>query len=327
MTHLGVVLCTHNGARFVEAQIRSILDQDEPIGSIHIHDFGSTDDTCAIVERMASADKDRMSLTRHHDAPGPAASFIAGLRLALAQLPADAWILFVDQDDIWLPHKLSVLRREIVERALRADRPALVFHDVRVVDNVLNTLRPTYYSGNPFSVPRDLTPIRLMMSNPAIGHTMALSKALAERVADWPDPDSYLMHDWLAILIASRIGQVHFIPDALSLYRQHDSNVLGAYRSNRRMLRVKRLMRFIDRQVRQAVCFSRAVADEDRLAAGPAARENPVIRLELACRRGYRSAARALALAAVRHGPTWQRKAIGVLLMGRALVGPLRNGK
>ncbi|MEZ0497926.1 glycosyltransferase [Sphingomonas sp. IW22] len=323
MPHFTVVLCSHNGRRFIAAQIRSIFEQTRQVDAVHVHDFGSRDDTRAIVEAMAGTYDGRLTLTRHEAAPGPAASFLSALRLTLPMLPEDGLILFADQDDVWLPHKIASLDQSIAASAISTADPVLIFHDVQVVDTNLKQIRPTYYSGNPFRVPRDLDPVRVMMANPAIGHTMMLSRSLAQQILDWPNASDYLMHDWMAVLIASRTGRIHFVDQRLSLYRQHDSNVLGAYRSGRRVAPLPRLMRFVDRQTRQAMSFSHAAAELRHRTVGQGA----AVRLESRCRHGYRSAALALGLAAFRHGPTWQRKAIGALLIARSIAGPISDGQ
>lgn len=318
-TRFAVVLCSHNGARFIDEQIRSILDQSDSI-VVHVHDFASRDETHALLDNLRTEVRDRLQVTLHDVAPGAAASFIVALRHTLPSLPDDTLIFFSDQDDVWCPQKLAAITLEIQHRGLSAEEPFLLFHDVTVVDADLTPIRPTYYTGNPFRVPRDLDRRRLMMANPAIGHTMLLSTPLARIVADWPDSDRYLMHDWLAILLASRIGRVEQVPYQLSLYRQHDSNVLGAYRTRGRISSLSRLLGFVDRMTRQALHFAQMI-DE----APPAGRRVRTTYLDRLCRRGYRSTALALAWAAGVHGPTWQRKAIGLLLLTRAIIGPKNN--
>jgi glycosyltransferase involved in cell wall biosynthesis len=319
--HFAVILCSHNGDRFIVEQLRSILGQPFAV-SVYVHDFASHDGTRAALDAMRGETGGRITLTFHNRAPGAAASFLLALRGTLPLLPDNALILFADQDDVWRPEKLATIVREMELRALSPATPFLLFHDVAVVDADLAPLRSTYYTGNPFRVPRDLDRRRLMMANPAIGHTMLLSSPLARIVAGWPDGERYLMHDWLTILIASRIGTVVQIPEALSLYRQHDSNVLGAYRTRGGIGSLARLLTFVDRMTGQAMRFARTV---NGLQCG-----NGAVRatyLDLACRRGYRIAALALAWAAAVHGPTWQRKAISLLLLARAVIGPKDSAK
>lgn len=312
-----VVLCSHNGKNFLRDQVESIL-LGRSIQKVHLHDFKSTDGTRDVLAALKSEFGERLLVTCHEDAPGAAASFIRALRLSVPSLPPGSLIFLADQDDVWLPEKLDTVVAELAARRLTPDLPFVLFHDVRVVDEALRMTRPTYYTGNPFRVPRDLDRSRLLMANPAIGHTMLLSKALADEVIAWPETEAYLMHDWLAVLIASRIGRVEQIPTALSLYRQHGSNVLGAYRTGR-LPSVARLLRLADHITRQAVAFSRAMQVRTRDQPAGIASRSP---LEAWCRKGYRTAAAALSIGAVIYGPTWQRRAIGALLLLRAIIGP-----
>lgn len=46
-----VAMCTYNGARFIEEQLDSILNQSLPIDEIVICDDGSTDETIEIIQK------------------------------------------------------------------------------------------------------------------------------------------------------------------------------------------------------------------------------------------------------------------------------------
>ncbi len=313
--HFSVVLCSHNGAAFIAEQIESILRQGDGIACVYVHDFASTDGTRLILDRLAAEHDGRLSVSCHADAPGAAASFLRALALTLPVLTDRSLVFLADQDDVWLPHKLATVRAALIERQLVPSEPFLLFHDVEVVAQDLRRLRPTYYTGNPFRLPRDLQRTRLLMVNPAIGHTMLLSVPLIRALVAWPNPDRYLMHDWLALLVAKEVGRVEPILTALSLYRQHDANVLGAYRANRPPS-LERLLQFSDRVVEQALRFARASH------ALGARRPGPTSPFDRLFRQGYRLTAIALSIAAAIRGPTWQRKAIGLIFLVRAIVGP-----
>src|SRR5687768_3625014 len=49
---VGVALGTHNGVRFIEEQVRSILDQTRRVDEIVVSDDGSSDGTVEIIERL-----------------------------------------------------------------------------------------------------------------------------------------------------------------------------------------------------------------------------------------------------------------------------------
>lgn len=312
-----VVLCSHNGVHYIEDQILSILKQGDRIAQVYVHDYASADGTRAVLSRLQQAHRDTVTIAFHDDAPGSSQSFIRALSLVVTRLDDNTLVFLADQDDVWLPEKLRDVEEALVERAIASNIPFVMFHDVKVVDATLKEMRPTYYTGNPFQVPRDLDFDRLLLANPAIGHTMLLSVPLIRLLVAWPDTNRYMMHDWLAALIASRFGKIEFIPQALSLYRQHDANVLGAYRKRR--ISPSRLLRFTDNLVDQAGALSSASQDMRSRIGSATSRTSWLERL---CRHNYRVRALVLAAAAVARGPTWQRKGIGALLLVRAALGP-----
>lgn len=62
---LSVALCTYNGEKYIEEQIRSIFEQTVPVNEIVVCDDGSTDNTVAIVTRMADASA--IPIRLHHN--------------------------------------------------------------------------------------------------------------------------------------------------------------------------------------------------------------------------------------------------------------------
>ena len=70
-----VVICTHNGRRFIQEQLNSIAAQISPIDELRIYDWGSSDDTVARIESWIASTplhgpKVKLQVTNH--APGPA---------------------------------------------------------------------------------------------------------------------------------------------------------------------------------------------------------------------------------------------------------------
>lgn len=47
---IGVALCTYNGARYLQAQLDSILEQDLPVNEVVIGDDGSSDQTLQLLQ-------------------------------------------------------------------------------------------------------------------------------------------------------------------------------------------------------------------------------------------------------------------------------------
>lgn len=326
-----VLMCCHNGAHFVAEQLESILAQTVPVDVVHAFDFASRDDTVAALRRTAQRHpRTTVHIHQASDAPGASLSFFRGFA-ALAGLVEDGdCILLADQDDVWLPHKLATVRGpfERLYAATPGGRVA-VFHDVRVVDEQLNPLRETFYTGDPLLVPRDLAPDRLLLCNPVIGHTLAISGALLKAAAAELTPTHYLMHDWAVVLLASRTGRIEFVPGAaLSLYRQHADNVLGAHRRRSMREMLARTSRFSGQVVNQALGFAH---DEACLTGRGSRRDCMLDRLLMGLGPATRWLAfPLLAVYALLRGPTLKRRGLGlfILLDGfkRLFQGPAPSG-
>jgi glycosyltransferase involved in cell wall biosynthesis len=87
----------------VAEAIESVLEQSVPAHEIIVIDDGSTDNTPAVL----AAFDDRICVIRQQN-QGVGAARNAGIREATGD-----WIAFLDSDDIWRPHRLAILNRDI----------------------------------------------------------------------------------------------------------------------------------------------------------------------------------------------------------------------
>jgi glycosyltransferase involved in cell wall biosynthesis len=255
-----VLLCSHNGEAFVADQLASIVSQTHAVDIVHVHDYASHDRTREIVQsHVASTGTCMVQLHAHQNAPGAALSFLEAMT-ALAPCVADEdLVLLCDQDDVWLADKVERIVRVLLASKQDAVSPVsvLICHDVKLVDRQLTEISPTFYTGHPFALPRDLALDRVLLANPVIGHTMALSGPLLRSVVALSRPQCYLMHDWAITLTASRVraGAIHYLPETLSLYRQHGANIIGASGRRSFIENIKWVFGFSDKVVRQARTF------------------------------------------------------------------------
>lgn len=317
------LLCSHNGESFIEAQMRSIISQSPNVDELHIFDFNSSDRTVDIARAIA-ASQGTVEITIHteSDAPGAALSFFRAMAW-LAKRTDDADCVFLcDQDDVWLPGKVEAVLARYAAMARSGRKQVAIFHDVAVVDETLVTLAPSYYTGNPFDLPRDLAPDRLLLANPVIGHTLALSGALLKTVMRFAAPSGYLMHDWSVVLIASRVGSVEFVPKALSLYRQHANNVLGAHGRRSRLAVIGRAALFSCQVARQTVAFASDLHMLETTDPSLRSGQRPAIDglLISVVRHIPLSVYPLLAVCAAVRGPTVRRKLLGVFIVGAGMV-------
>jgi hypothetical protein len=147
-------------------------------------------------------------------------SFMALLRAVAPRLGERDATAFADQDDVWLPQKLS--RGLSALAAGPAAHPALYFARQILVTAALRRIG----LSAPLSVvpgfPASLT------QNMAAGCTVMLNRAAAVLVAG-SDPPPGTLHDWWSyILVSAAGGRMAPDPEATVLYRQHEGNAIGA---------------------------------------------------------------------------------------------------
>jgi glycosyltransferase involved in cell wall biosynthesis len=102
-----VVMPVFNGERFIEAAVRSVLEQTLGDFELLVSDDGSTDLTVSIVQRIAASDP-RVQLLQRKASGGP-----GGNRNSAMQYAKAPWLTFLDADDLWPPDHLALCAEAI----------------------------------------------------------------------------------------------------------------------------------------------------------------------------------------------------------------------
>src|SRR5208282_2982381 len=100
---LSVCMATYNGERYLTEQVASIVPQLDRDDEFVISDDSSTDGTLALLGTLKDG---RIRILPGGTFHNP----IYNIEYAISRSEGDV-IVLSDQDDIWLPHKLSVVRR------------------------------------------------------------------------------------------------------------------------------------------------------------------------------------------------------------------------
>lgn len=223
-------MATYNGARFIDEQIKSILAQTYKNWVLYVHDDGSTDDTIRILEQYQQAYADKIVIINDCSVVGGSskANFAAIHTWVTKHMPSD-YYMFSDQDDVWLPNKVEITLRRIVEVERRKQGPVLVHTDLQVVDENLSVLGESFIRYRALN-PKYTDLPHLLIQNNVTGCTMCWNKEL-NALLDLTS-DNVAMHDWWITLVASVFGSISYVSQSTILYRQHGSNVVGATRVN-----------------------------------------------------------------------------------------------
>lgn len=242
-----VLLATYNGERYLEEQIDSILAQDYPNLRVLARDDGSEDGTPAILNRYEARFPDRFRVLRAAHATRSAKNNF----LLLMRASSGEYVCFCDQDDVWLPHKVSVTKRSMdqLESTWGKDLPLLVFTDLRVVDDRLETLHESFWKHEKLDPTRIHRFGSLLGQNVVTGCTAMINRRLVELACDMPG--EACMHDQWVALLASSMGKAKHLDVMTVLYRQHERNLVGSRERIRSLPELVRRVRNGDVRRRQ----------------------------------------------------------------------------
>jgi len=220
-----VGMCTYNGAKYVAEQLNSILAQTVLPDEIVISDDGSTDDTVAIMGSILS----KSTVPYHIYTDNADHGVVGNFWYVFSKCSGDL-IFSCDQDDVWLPNKAETILRIFGEN----EKAQLVFSDAVLIDKDSNSLQMTLFGTRP-KVPGMTSPSFdwlsfLLHTFWVTGATMAFRSNL---FAVEEKPVGYLLHDAFLALKAASLRGVMACEDALTLYRQHDNNVVGAQKTSK----------------------------------------------------------------------------------------------
>jgi len=226
---ISIAMCTYNGAKYIEEQLQSILQQTLPPDEMIICDDCSKDDTVEVVNTVLASWNGKWKLIRNEHNLG----FKKNFQKAIENCTGDI-IFLSDQDDVWHKDKIQKVMKVF------SDNPdcILAFHDAVLVDGNLKQIAPSFWQTLKFQ-PEDFLKRnykRLMESNVVQGAACAFKKELFYE--SLPFPSEAIHDEWLA-LNAITVGTVVPISEKLLDYRQSGSNAIGAVEKETLNVKVK----------------------------------------------------------------------------------------
>lgn len=221
---IDILMATYNGEAYLKDQIDSILGQTYQNFRLLIRDDGSTDSTREIIADFAQKNPSKIEILPSQQGLGAKGNF----SMLMQHVQAASYVMFSDQDDVWMPHKISktLEAMQAAEHRHGTACPILVHTDLVVSDHQLATIHPSFFQYTGLN-PRGFDRLnRLLIQNIATGCTLMLNRALLQLAS--PIPSQAIMHDWWIALVASGFGVIRVVPQATMHYRQHQKNTIGA---------------------------------------------------------------------------------------------------
>lgn len=207
---ISVCMASYNGAKYIEKQIESILDQLSLGDELIIVDDCSTDNTVSIIKKKES---DYIKLFENEKNIGYIKTFEKALGLS-----KNKYICLSDQDDIWIDGRLQKLEEKIKNEDvfLVASNFNPSFEDPKN-DKVFSKLKnenSSEYLGNIMRI--------FQGKSGYYGCTMIMDKELLKFIL--PFPKYIEAHDLWIAMNANLLKSVHHLYDDTLIYNVHQNN-------------------------------------------------------------------------------------------------------
>lgn len=218
-----ILLATYNGEKYLADLLDSLVAQTFQSWELLVHDDGSVDKTFDILLGYQKRYSDRIKILDDGLVMGNARDNFSHL---LTISTAD-YVMFCDQDDVWLPDKIEKTFHKMQElEHWHGSLPILVHTDLMVVDESLACIAPSMfdYQGLNKSTKGLL---QVLAKNSVTGCTMMVNRQAI--LVSTPILPTAIMHDWwMTANVVKFGGVVEFVDEVLIKYRQHSVNSVGA---------------------------------------------------------------------------------------------------
>lgn len=229
-------MATYNGEKYLVEQLDSIINQTYHNWNLLIRDDNSTDKTLEIIQNYHKKDKRIKILKDNKGNLGIVRNFEELLKSSESE-----FIMFSDQDDIWVENKLDMYLK-MIEKI--KNKGFMIHSDAILFDkNKSNILKDTFISKKAINKGLENVFFNYFVQ----GATILISKEIKNFIL--PFPKEVYLHDRYIHLISELFFERIFVNKALIYYRQHGDNQIGAKNTVRELLS----KRYFDERDRQLI--------------------------------------------------------------------------
>ena len=233
---IDILMATYNGEKYLVEQLDSIINQTYHNWNLLIRDDNSTDKTLEIIQNYHKKDKRIKILKDNKGNLGIVRNFEELLKNSESE-----FIMFSDQDDIWVENKLDMYLK-MIEKI--KNKGFMIHSDAILFDkNKSNILKDTFISKKAINKGLENVFFNYFVQ----GATILISKEIKNFIL--PFPKEVYLHDRYIHLISELFFERIFVNKALIYYRQHGDNQIGAKNTIRELLS----KRYFDERDRQLI--------------------------------------------------------------------------
>lgn len=217
---VAVLMSTYNGELYLREQLDSIFRQKYVNVTIYIRDDGSADNTIDILSDYEKCYPGKIYVDRGINV-GWKRSFMELVRKTSKLSCKYDYYAFSDQDDIWLPEKLKRATESLseIKNEIKLYCSNQYYYKDGVNQGCVRTrevMKPTVENS--------------LIRNLAIGCTIVTSPRLMMLMASG-EPAGPPPHDFWIYQLAVLMGEAIVDHNSYILYRQHNTNQIGAKKS------------------------------------------------------------------------------------------------
>ena len=218
-----VVIPTFNSERYIQPLLESLENQSRRPDEVVISDDASTDDTIALIEEQARSSNISYKILRHSP-DGISANYENAFFASTGEI-----VIVGDHDDVWLPDKIALIQSAFIDHA----DVSVVATDSVVVDENLTSLGTTLRGGKKVSERQAQLAAKddfkfFLMGARMDAHTLATRGKARDILKDaglGKIPGLWFENRLCAAALC--FGRLKYLPDAVTLYRQHSLQHVG----------------------------------------------------------------------------------------------------
>jgi glycosyltransferase involved in cell wall biosynthesis len=226
---ISVAVCTYNGEKYIEEQLKSIQNQTLPVDEIIVCDDFSKDNTVHIIEELQLNDS-RIKLFKSKRNLGTLINF----EKAISRTKGDI-IFLSDQDDIWHADKVE----KMIDYFNNNSKCLMLFTDGNLVDENGNQIGSTLwkkwkfdeYARKKWKNNSDTITDLIQNINYVTGATVAFKSELKSHIFPFETPVRYWHDAWIA-LNAAYLGGLYCLEMVTIDYRIHAEQLIGINTQN-----------------------------------------------------------------------------------------------
>ncbi|ADN08334.1 glycosyltransferase [Sulfurimonas autotrophica] len=225
LNNIVILLAVYNGEKYLTQQIESLTNQSVKVDII-IRDDGSTDNSIKIIKDYVD-NYDNIYFLEDDLLSTRAQSNFSILLEYAKKLNKYKYFMFCDQDDVWLDNKVEYTLNKMLELEKKySNFPLMVFSNLIVANNNLEIISTSMWKSEKLDIDIMKNLYDILSLNVVTGSTIMINEYALHKMS--PMPLNYIYHDhWIAANIV-KYGKYAYIEEPLTIYRQHEHNVLGS---------------------------------------------------------------------------------------------------